>query len=409
MMRVLRPIALALGALGFSLGAASAADIHHICAAPGDLQAAIDALDVVGPHTISVTGPCSGNIQITNRDRLTLQGFGGPATIAASVPNAPAIQISGSRNILIAGLRIGGGTGIGIIRASTVDVIDVHVDNSGGPGIGVNHGSVVMLGGNAPQAVEIRGSQGAGIGSDSSVIIIRGSVTIENNGAALNVNGGRLAVNGTQADNVFRNNGGGLNISTARATFNGQNLIQNNGGVGMQVSGGAFATFSAAAGGTRVTIIEGHGNLGMNIAASAGVGFAGPHKIRQNGASAPPDAPSQGGINVGTTSRIQIDGGTEITNNVGPGLTSRFNGALSVNNAVITNNTGPGLLVIRQSVAGLLGANVIDGNGGANIACDTTSLVYGDLVGLTGIDCKRIEREHGPPRPGEIKEGTSPN
>lgn len=397
--------AFVFAAVLISPGSAAAALVHVAC--PGSIQAAINGLDLVGPHTVMVTGSCVENLNVSNRNNLTIVGWGGPAAIASALPNAPVLAIAGSRNIPLQGLRLSGGAGIIVNRGSTVEVRDVHVEHSAGSGISVNQESLLLLGGgNAPQPVELRGNGGPGLVGDASTLVLRGFVTVENNnGTGIVLNGGRLQMIGNVADNIVRNNGGGMNLSGTSATFSGQNLIQNNGDVGIQVAGGAFATFGAAAAGSRVTIIEGHALMGLHVAAAASASLAGPHKIRQNGtAGLAPLVQMHGGINVGTTSRVQLDGGVEITDNLGPGITSRFNGALAINNAVVTNNSGPGVLVIRASVASVQGGT-INGNGGANLACDTTSLVFGDVSGITGIDCHRIEREHGPPRPGAIVTG----
>ena len=41
--------------------------------------------------------------------------------------------------------------------------------------------------------------------------------------------------------------------------------------------------------------------------------------------------------------------------------------------------------------------------GGASFSCDTTSLVSGDVSGITNSSCKQVERDNGPPRPGKFK------
>jgi hypothetical protein len=68
----------------------------------------------------------------------------------------------------------------------------------------------------------------------------------------------------------------------------------------------------------------------------------------------------------------------------------------------ISGNSEEGLHLDRQSVAGFSPPFTIAGNGTASISCDTTSLVFGDLTGVGGISCQRIEHASGPPRPGRI-------
>ena len=162
------------------------------------------------------------------------------------------------------------------------------------------------------------------------------------------------------------------------------------------------------AGVPRVTTIEGH-TLGLNIAGAGSVNFGGPHRIRNNGVVSDdpdPDPRFRGGIRIGTVSRVQFEGGTEITGNTGYGVLLDFNGALSLTNAVVSNNTEGGVRVARSSVGGFGLGNTFGGNGGPHISCDDTSLIHG--AGLTGfgkgIECKNIEHEKGPSRPSFPKE-----
>ena len=98
-----------------------------------------------------------------------------------------------------------------------------------------------------------------------------------------------------------------------------------------------------------------------------------------------------------------IGGGNDISSNTGPGIFVGTNATLSSGGAnTITNNTAEGVNLRRQSVGQFFGADIISGNGGANLACDSTSLAAGELAGVTNIRCMRIERELGPPRPGRI-------
>lgn len=141
--------------------------------------------------------------------------------------------------------------------------------------------------------------------------------------------------------------------------------------------------------------------LGINIAASGSVNFGGPHVVRNNGSAAPEDPQFNGGVRVGTVSRIQFNGGV-ITGNNGHGLYSDFNGAISVAEVTFSNNAGSGVSVTRSSVGGFEAGNTFSGNG-ANVSCDDTSLVFGELAGVPAVQCKNVERAKGKPRPGVIK------
>jgi hypothetical protein len=46
---------------------------------------------------------------------------------------------------------------------------------------------------------------------------------------------------------------------------------------------------------------------------------------------------------------------------------------------------------------------LVAGNVGASVTCDTTGLVVLQTTAITGVRCARVEREHGPPRPGVVR------
>ena len=372
------------------------------------ITAALATLDNEGPHVITVTGTCTEFVNINQRNRLTIEAPAGQlAEIVAPVPGT-VIRVAGSQNITLRRLVArDGGTGIIVTGGSSVQMQAVQSLNNQGLGVRVDQNSFATLVGivTPAQPVVVSGNA-AGISVDGSVFQLAGPSLVENNtdGVGLAVTGGRLQVVGVQADNLIRNNAQGVSLTGTVANFNGQTTIQNNGAVGMSINS-SFAAFSAGEappGTPRVTTIEGHTALGINIAASGSVSFFGPNVIRNNGSATPDDPQFNGGIRVGTVSRIQFNGGAIITGNTGHGVYSDFNGAISVADATITNNTGSGVSVTRSSVGGFEAGNTFSGNG-ANVSCDDTSLVFGELAGVPAVQCKNVERAKGKPRPGVIK------
>ena len=64
------------------------------------IQAALNSLDVVGPHVITVKGTCTGNVRITGRDRVTIQAaVDDTATIVGT--GGDVVRISRSRSITL--------------------------------------------------------------------------------------------------------------------------------------------------------------------------------------------------------------------------------------------------------------------------------------------------------------------
>lgn len=378
------------------------------------ITAALNSLPVnssTEPHTINVTGPCTENVSLVNRELITIQGpAGGTASIVAANPAATVLQISRSRNIDLRRLVISGGAiGLGVAQSSAT-VQGCTIENNTGPGISMANNSTVQLGGpQSSQAVQvINNGLTTGrnaIGVNFSFLSIGGNTTVDNNGnAPLNVLGGTLSVDGTVGENFFRNNGFGVNIAQGSAAqFTGQNTIQNNGVVGVQVFQSSTAVFTSAtlAGIPRVTTIEGHEITGVNIVSLGEITFNGPHRIRNNGLGS--IEARQSGIRVSRAS-LSMQNGTEISGNFGPGILLDTNSSLSAIDSMISNNSAEGVRVIRQSVAGLTSGNLLSGNGSNGLTCDTTSLVFGDLTGIDNINCSRIERESGPPRRGRILE-----
>lgn len=387
-------------------GAVRATNVTVDCDASGSINAALAGLDLVGPHTITVTGTCAENVDIFQRDRVTIQAPPGvTASITAANPNASVFQIIGSRLITLRRLVIRNGSqGIGIFRGSDVHIEGSEIEDNSEAGVLATENSIVTFGGASPeQFVRVSSNGGPGIAVNTSVLNIFGFTTIEDNGAAGIVISfvGQAIIDGIQGENVIRRNGshGVLLNGTSDALFSGQNTIRDNEGAGVQVVNGSHAAFNAFVlgdGTERVNVIERNGRFGVNVAGSSGANFNGPNTIRIN---------DRGGVRIANTSHVGFFRGNVITNNIGPGVRLERLGDLTFNGNTIMNNTEEGVQILRQSVASFNRENTIAGNGVANISCDTTSLMltFSDLTAITNIKCQRIARVEGPPRRGVIK------
>ena len=127
----------------------------------------------------------------------------------------------------------------------------------------------------------------------------------------------------------------------------------------------------------------------------------GPHQVQSNGSSTA-DTTLRGGFRLNRAS-LTLQNGVQVTGNTGPGIRADQNTGTTMSNVTITGNTEEGVHVDRQSVSGFFQPLAIAGNGGGSISCDSTSLLYGDLTGVAGINCMRIERGAGPARPGRVR------
>jgi Right handed beta helix region len=415
-----------------------AANVQVVCPGGGpgaysSITAALSTLDPHGPNTITVSGTCVENILINNHERLFIQSAPGQtATITAADASRIVLQTFQSTGILISGLVFqGGSTGVLLNQGSNVTIVNCTMQQNSGDGLGMQMASTLVMenstlqdnqgngmsvgvGSNATMAtnpnerIRVLRNGGDGIDVDGSFFQVNfGTLDVENNaGAAIFQTGGRLLIFGGQGvggGNLFQGNGEGIDIFQAgSAQFFGKNTIRNNGDVGLQVLGSSvmFNGRILPDGTLNATVIEGHATVGVNIVRLGELTMNGPHQIRNNGA-ATADPTLRGGIRM-IRGSLTLNNGVQVSNNVGPGIRADQNTGTSVTNITVSNNSEEGVKVGRQSVAGFFPPLAIVGNPVASISCDTTSLVYGDLTGITGISCNRIERTAGPPRPGRV-------
>ena len=393
----------------------------------------LNALDLEGPNTITVTGTCTENLFIDSRERLVIQAAPGQTpTINAADSSGIVLHIFQSREIGLIGLVLQGGqSGLLVNQTSDVGIQGCTIQNNSGDGVHVQIGSVLVIenstmqnnGGNGlfenggssvtlatfpAQRIRILSNAGEGIHTEGSFLQVNfGTLDVENNaGAAIAQLGGRLLIfsGGVGGGNLFQGNGEGIDVFNAgSARFFGRNVIQNNGDVGLQVWGSSvlFTGGGTLPDGTlNATIIEGHATAGVNVVRLGELTMNGPHQIQSNG-SLVADPMFRAGIRVARGS-LTLTNGVQISNNTGPGIRADANAGFSLTNVTVSSNTEEGVHVFRQSVAGFFQPLSIVGNGIASISCDTTSLIYGDLTGVAGIKCMQIERQVGPPRPGRV-------
>jgi Right handed beta helix region len=419
-------------------GIGRAANVQVACPGGGpgvysSVSAALSALDPHGPNTITVSGTCVENIFIDKFERLFIQAAPGQtATITAADPSGIVLQTFQSTGVLLTGLVFqGGSTGVLLNQGSNVTMVSCTMQQNSGDGLDMqmastlvmesstmqdNQGSglSVAVGSNATLAtypnerIRVLRNGGDGIDVDGSFLQVNfGTLDVENNtGAAIAQFGGRLLIfgGGVGDGNLFQGNGEGIDIFEAgSAHFFGRNVIRNNGDVGLQILGSSV-TFNGGGtlpdGSLKATVIEGHATVGVNVVRLGELTMSGPHQIQNNGTAAA-DPTLRGGIRM-IRGSLALGGGVQISNNVGPGIRADQNTSTSVTNITVSNNSEEGVKVGRQSVAGFFPPFSIVGNPVASISCDATSLVFGDLTGITGINCNRIERAAGPPRPGRV-------
>ena len=418
---------------------ARAASVQVVCpgGGPGAFPSITAALSTLNPNdanTITVSGTCAENVFFANFERLVIQSaFGQTATITAADATGIVLNTFQSTGILLTNLVIqGGSTGVLLNQGSNVTIVNCTIQGNSGDGLDMQmastlvmenstiqdnqgNGMAVAVGSNATLAtqpnerIRVLRNGGDGIDVDGSFFQVNfGTLDVENNGgAAIAQTGGRILIfgDGVSGGNLFQGNGEGIDVLNAgSAQFFGRNLIQNNADVGLQILGSSVAIFGRGTlpdGSLRSTIIQGHATVGVNVVRLGELTMSGTHQIQNNGSLAA-DPTLRGGIRV-VRGSLTLTNGVQVSNNTGPGIRADQNTGTSVTNVTVSSNTEEGIHVDRQSVAGFIQPLSIFGNGTASISCDATSLIFGDLTGVAGINCARVERQVGPPRPGRVR------
>lgn len=153
------------------------------------ITAALFTLDNVGPHAVTVTGPCTEAVNIQQRDRLTIQSAPPhTAVISAPAPGVTVLTVGGSHNITLRGLVLrGGGNGLLVTRGSTVMAQGVSMTENAGNGLRLDTGHGVFL-------------------DFNGALAMNGAVVTNNTGGGVRV--ARSSVGDFGLGNTFAGNGG---------------------------------------------------------------------------------------------------------------------------------------------------------------------------------------------------------
>jgi hypothetical protein len=349
-------------------------------ATPGaftSITAALTSLPLAGPNSISVTGTCHENVVMFNRTDLTI--FGNPsATVVPGNANGHLLAIFASQRVGIQNITFDGGRGALVIDNSRVDFTSVTIQNSTGIGL-TSIDSLVHI---ADSTVKSSTRSGISVGGGTFYIDsdVTGTTVTANGRAGISVITGHLIMNG----------GDGVTPGT-------ENVVSDNGGVGVQVVNSAEGDFS---GDNRITGNQGPWALGIlhtstiimsdaSILSNAGIGvhcgetshceWTGATKIDNN---------LKGGIEITDHSDAYIDGGIDISGNTGTGVLVDVSSAFSsLGGNTINNNTVDGILLNTLSVLKFAASDTITGNGNLALSCNNGSLVVGDISAIKPKKC----------------------
>ena len=402
----------AIALLMLSSVGASAANFTVICPGGGpgaypSITAALNAItNNAGPNFIGVSGTCTENVFISNQNALTIfAGLGSPAVITnAASPAQITVQLVGSHLVTFDGLSIqGGNPGLFVNQGSDLQMNDSVIENNVGDGAIVLVKSDLNLN---SCIVRNNGRQGL-VAGDSSIVLVLSPIQILNNKAsgAVAFSNGYIKFQSTGGHVIEGNGGSGIAADTDGHVFlqslnlptvirnnafnglsfirgstgrvDGQNTIENNGPVGVSVESSTVTFFGNAT-------IAGHTLAGVDVSRGGELTFDGPQQITGNG------NPANGaGVRVERSS-LTLQNGAAVSNNTGSGILADANSAIVVGpGASVSDNTSSGIRLRHKSLVGLAAPVTVQGNGGANIACDSTSLAYGQLAGITSVQCEQ--------------------
>lgn len=396
------------------------------------ISAALNSLTTPPPvndwHYVLLKGNCTENVTVTGGRRVWIAPEGSscpysgcpsgpPARIAAALPGAPAVDVSGPGDVTLVNVVVSGGSnGVRAIGNANVTLYGVIAEDNGGAGIQAEKGAMVdifegaarrngyygVLVGNGSgaflsgqlswlrnQPLVISANRGGGVRADRSLLGGYSGITVEDNlGPGMAAYGADILWGAYVAETLIQNNQGGVFLSEAsQASFwrsqTGITTFRNNGSYGVYVEKGSHASIFDA-------LVEGHTGVGVDAVMNSQVSLQGT-LIRGNGSLA---NLGSAGVRVDGNSEAFIDG-AEVTGSNGPGLVVDLNSSADVRSVVITGGAAEAIRLRTGSFATLGTQGSITPNSGAPVTCDATSYIVHNLLPRSPI-CGNVIRPTQP-------------
>ena len=379
-------------------GAAYATDVIVDCTGsiPGSypsLSAALAAIPPTGPNSIGIFGACSDNSFIYGYSDLIIYAADSSANITAANPNRLILTIDGSSRLTLYGIAFTGGRGIGIFNESTVFASGLTIQNSNRQGVQV-FDSLLQL-----DTTTIANNGRNGLYVDGSTVSLNGGVTLRDNGRYGVIAGSSskftASDGGPGFPNVFQNNQAGGVGADGGCYLNlaGDNRILNNGSYGILI---LHTTTLYLTGGAQVS---GNAGPGLHIGETSHGEFT-QITVQNNGTGT-----GSPGIEIVNNADGYIDGDVQISGNGAQGILVDWSSVLaSLGGNTISGNMAEGIFVHANGTVNFIARDSVAGNGNADLACDTTSLVSGDISGIANVKCARVERGTGRRYPAHAHE-----
>jgi hypothetical protein len=270
---------------------------------------------------------------------------------------------------------------------------------------------------NANGGVTVEYSRSAGIGlSGASNITLRGGTAaaknIIQNNCANGIGGGAGNNIGIGLHNEIKINGGagigvgnGASVNLSAGGDDGGNpstiLIQGNAGRGIDVGPGATLNISATANPSPSSVvIEDNGGHGIGVTGPALAALSGNVIVEKNSTDTNPDFVLRAGILVRYGGTLFLNPGSQVINNSGPGIWADVQSKVGLGSPfnpsavgpTITGNSQEGVRLEHMSIAQSGAGVAASGNGGADLTCDGTSLLFGSYDGIVQIKCAHKEK-----------------
>jgi Right handed beta helix region len=266
-----------------------------------------------------------------------------------------------------------GGNGLTLSNNSEANIIaPSSFDNNSGSGMNLSGNSIVELAAWNGGTIDISGNHGPGVFASQAYFNTLGHTTIYNNvansdgatGFGLDLRGSAKAQFGALSgpNTIFGNQQGGVSLQeTSEISFwNGgyQNLIQNNGPVGVTAGFGSQVTFYSD------VEVSGHTGPALDLYANSQGYLFGANYLHNNGTVGDP-----------RSAAIRADGNSEAL----------------LRGGTISQNFGPAMLVLVNSSVDFTGVSFSSNSAGI-VSCDTSAFMVSDLsTGLAatpGVACR---------------------
>lgn len=360
------------------------------------VNAALAAIDSQGPNTITVSGTCTENVVLNQRERLTLQAAADGGTIVSAAPFVTTIEARNCGGLTLRNLTVRGinRTALAMFTGTTPTITGATIETTAGglalDLVGISDGTIGGF--NAADAVTVRG----GARCVSCSAFFAGGVTLENSTlAGLSIDAGRVSFFGQRPStppsgqpNVVRNNFNGISVTNGGAVvMDNVNRVENNGASGILLVGG-HATLNGGTlpDGTRFgTTFENNQRNAVSALENSQFRSNGAAKFLNNGSLS---VDFHAGISATHSSVVALTGG-EITGSVGPGISADSGSTVRLSGTVISGNSEEGVRLLHGAVFESLAGTTVPANGNGSVTCDATAIVFGDFTGIAPFECEK--------------------